>query len=239
MLIAAISSGPALAEVGGEKPEGPSIMAGSVIYKVSRTPPDDFLNCLYRDQIKLLCPPDVEFVSVEKQYKTKDYDLLVASMGHLGTGNRWHDWKLIVEDGKKAIIMPLAEECLECDIRVEKLNFQSNEIVFTHRQAKQLQTATFRAGRFTLRKSKLDPQEPLDEETCGYLFGGYEYCSKAERDTVDCSMAQANSGHFALLRIEDQYAGISYEGMQRMCRAACSSGKAMDRATFFRKVCRR
>jgi len=37
----------------------------------------------------------------------------------------------------------------------------------------------------------------------------------------------------------DHYALISYEGMQRTSKAACSNGKAMDRSTFLKKVCRR
>jgi hypothetical protein len=239
-----ISSGPAPLVREGEESEGTNIMARSAIYTIQKAPsaeanePNEHHECLYRNQEKLLCPA-TDWIEFKKHYRTKDYDLLVVRTGYFGTGNRWHDWKLIVEDGKQALIKPLAEECLACDIWVEKLNFQSNEIVFTHRQAKQLQTASFRAGRFTVRKSKLDPQEPLDEDTCGDLLGRYEYCRKAERNTSDCSMALANSGHFSLLRIEDQYAGISYEGMQRMCKAACSSGKAMGRKTFFKKVCRR
>jgi hypothetical protein len=229
---------PALAREGDE-PEGSSIEARSASYYViaDETKEPYEYKCLYRNYDKLLCP-SAEKIAFEKHYRTKDYDFLVISTGDFGSGNRWYGWKLIAEDGKRALIKPLAEECLACDIQVEKLNFQSNEIVFTHRQDKQLQTATFRAGQFTLRKSKLDPHEPLDEDTCGYLFETYEGC-RTHEITLECRMAPANSSHFALLRIEDQYAGISYEGVQRMCTAACSSGKAMDRTMFLRKVCRR
>lgn len=224
----------------GEQPEGSSIMARGASYTVEEDEANEQpyqYKCLYRNQNKLLCPR-AEKIEFEKHYRTKNYDFLVISTGFFGSGNRWYGWKLIAEDGKQAIIEPLAEECLACDIRVEKLNFQSDEIVFTHRQSKQLQTATFRAGQFTLQKSKLDPQEPLDEDTCSDLLSRYEECRNAERNTLSCSMAQANSGHFSLLRIEDQYAAISYEGMQRMCSAACSGGNAMDNKTFTKKVCR-
>lgn len=228
----------------GEKTEGDSILARSATYTIKRfrstedNETNDGVQCLYRDQEKLLCPV-ADWIRFDNHYRTKGYDLLVISTGYFGTGNRWHDWKLIVDDGKHALIEPLAENCLACDIRVEKLNFQSNEVVFTHRQAKQLHTAIFRAGKFRSQMQKLNPQEPLDEETCSDLLGRYDYCTKAVRDTIDCSMAQANSGHFSLLRIEDQYAGISYDGLQQICRAACSGGEAMDSKTFTKKVCRR
>ncbi|MEY9286995.1 hypothetical protein ABH977_008376 [Bradyrhizobium ottawaense] len=224
----------------GEEAEGSSIMARNAHYwvEVDETIDPYEYKCLYRNQDKLLCPR-AEKIEFQKHYRTKDYDFLLISTGFFGSENRWYGWKLIVEDGKHALIEPIAEECLACDIRVEKLDFSSNEIVLTHRQAKELQTGTFRAGQFTLRKSKLDPQEPLDENTCSDLLGRYEECRNAERNTVGCSMAQANSGHFSLLRMEDQYAGISYEGMQQMCREACSGGKAMDNKAFMKKVCRR
>lgn len=228
----------------GEEPDRDAAMARGAEYSMGDGPAsqsktdDTALKCVYRNNEKLLCL-NAERIAFEKRYRTRDYDFLVISGSFSGSGNRWWDWKLIIEDGKGAITKPLADNCLACDIRVDRLNFQSNEIVFIHRQEKHLETATFRAGQFTLRKSKLDPQEPLDVDTCGDLLGRYEYCSKAERDTIDCSMALANSGHFSLLRIVDQYAGISYNGMQRMCRAACSSGEAMDRKTFLKKVCRR
>lgn len=233
-----------LGSLEGEKTEGDSILARSATYTIKRfrstedNETNEGVQCLYRDREKLLCPV-ADWISFDNHYRTNSYDLLVISTGYFGTGNRWHDWKLIVDDGKHALIEPLAENCLACDIRVEKLNFQSNEVVFTHRQAKQLHTAIFRAGQFTSQIRKLDPREPLDEDTCRDLLSRYEYCTKAERDTIDCSMALANSGHFSLLRIEDQNPGISYEGMQRMCRAACSGGKAMDNKTFTKKVCRR
>jgi len=83
VLLAAISSGSVLAQDAGEKSDGPTIRARNAFYEVRRTPPDQYLNCLYRDQIKLLCPSGVEFVSVEKHYRTRDYDLLVISMGDL------------------------------------------------------------------------------------------------------------------------------------------------------------
>ncbi|WP_165127231.1 hypothetical protein [Bradyrhizobium sp. 6(2017)] len=229
----------------GEEADRDSAMARGASYTIGDNPASQSKaedatpsKCVYRNDEKLLCL-NAERIAFEKRYWTRDFDFLVISGSFSGSGNRWWDWKLIIEDGKGAITKPLADNCLACDIRVDRLNFQSNEIVFIHRQEKRLEIATFRAGQFTLQKSKLDPREPLDEDTCGDLLGRYEYCSKAERNTVDCSMALANSGHFSLLRIEDQYAGISYDGMQRMCRAACSGGKAMDRKTFLKEVCRR
>jgi hypothetical protein len=138
-------------------------------------------------------------------------------MGELGSGTRWWDWKLIVDDGKQAIIKPLADGCLECNIQVERLNSRSNEIVFDYRQQKHRITARFHEGQLTTRKSKLDPHEPLDEETCDALFGSFEEC----RSTTSCTMALAlsNASRFGLLRTEDRYAGISVEGLDRLVQS--------------------
>lgn len=245
-----MSSNPAPKEVGGDgtpegnAPEGDRVTARRATYTIRRfrsteaNALDESLACLYRDEGRLLCPA-TDWIRFDKHYQTKGYDLLVISTGYFGTGNRWHDWKLIVDDGRQAVIKPLAEDCLACDFRVEKLNYQSDEVVISHRQAKQLHTATFRAGQLTLRKGKLDPNEPVDENTCDFVLAIYEDCKTYNPDPNSCSMHLANSGHFALLRAEDQYAGISYKGMQQMCRAACSGGEAMHRKTFFKKVCRR
>jgi hypothetical protein len=239
-----ISSSPVLTQ-DGEEPDRYTAMARGAFYEVGEDPAnqgkaDDIIpsKCVYRNKEKFLCP-DTERIAFERHYRTRDYDFLVISNSFSGSGNRWWEWKLIIENGKRAIAKPLAQDCLECNIQVERLNFQSNEIVFTHRQKKQLQTATFRAGQFTLRKSKLDPHEPLDEDTCDQLFGIYEEGCTAGQDTANCRMAQSNASHFGLMRTDDRYAGFSYEGMERQCKAACSSGKTMGRKTFFKKVCRR
>jgi hypothetical protein len=72
--------------------------------------------------------------------------------------------------------------------------------------------------------------KPLDEATCDALFGSFQECRST--NATNCTMAQSNASHFGLLRTEDRYAGISYEGLERLCKAACSTGKAMDRSTF-------
>jgi hypothetical protein len=235
-LLAAISSGHSLAQGDGESPNRYSVYSRNAFYEVLESPSEEGRKCLYRDQTQLLCP-GTAFIAFEKHYKTKDYDLLVISMGELGSGTRWWDWKLIVDDGKQAIIKPLADGCLECDIQVERLNSRSNEIVFVYRQQKHRITARFHEGQLTTQKSKLDPHEPLDEETCDALFGSFEEC----RSSTSCRMtlALSNASRFGVLRTEDRYAGISVEGLDRLCKAACSNGKTMNRTTFFKKVCRR
>lgn len=175
-------SNPASKEVGGDgmleggAPEGDRVTARSVTYTIRKfrsteaNALDESLACLCRNEGRLLCPA-TDWISFDKHYQTKGYDVLVIFTGCFGSGNRWHDWKLIVDDGKQAAIKPLAEDCLACDFRVEKLNYQSDELVISHRQAKQLHTATFRAGQLTLRKGKLDPSDPVDESTCNVVLG--------------------------------------------------------------------
>jgi hypothetical protein len=237
-LFAAISFGPVLSQDVSERYR---ITARGSHYTVVKDPSkkEGYLKCVYRNEEEFLCPGAAEFIAFEKHIKTKDYDLIVLSTGQLGSGTRWWDWKLIVENGSKASIKTLADGCLECDIHVEGLKPRSNEVAFTYRQEKHRVVATFHAGQLAMRKSRLDPYEPLDKTTCDALFGNYQECRSPERNATDCKMAQANASHFGLLRTEDHYAGISYEGLGRLCKAACSTGKAMDRLTFFKHVCRR
>jgi hypothetical protein len=130
-------------------------------------------------------------------------------------------------------------------VRVELLKFRSNEVTFTYRQEQHLIAVTFRAGNLSVRKRKLDPHEPLDKESCDFLYealyGSPDGCIKKYPNPNHryCTVGQANSGHFFVVGVEDKHAGISYKGLQRLCKAACSTGKAMDRSTFFKQVCRR
>src|SRR5713101_4479071 len=214
ILLPAISYGPALAL---DVPERDHLTARGSHYEVLKnsSKENDYLKCVYRNEKEFLCPGAAEFIAFEKHIKTKDYDLIVLSTGQLGSGTRWWDWKLIVEDGSKASIKTLADGCLECDIHVEGLKPRSNEVAFTYRQEKHRIVATFRAGQLAMRKSRLDPYEPLDKSTCDALFGNYQECRSPERNATDCKMAQANAIHFGPLPTEDHYAGISYEGLER------------------------
>jgi hypothetical protein len=238
LLLAAISPLPALAQDSGEEPERSTARARDADYTVSKGTSDQELKCLYRNEIKLLCP-DAEFIAFEKHYRVKDYDLIVISMGYLGSGTRWWDWKLIVEDGTRSVIKPLADACLECDIQVDRLNFRSNEVVFTYRQKQYLKVGTFRAGQLAIQRSKLDPHEPLDEQTCEALFQDLEECKSTKPSSLNCTMMGSTATNFLVRRTEDHYAGISSEHLERQCKVACSTGKAMDRTNFFRNICRR
>jgi hypothetical protein len=152
-LLATISSGPALAQYNIDISERDTITARKAHYSISPNPSKEFSKCLYRDQIKLLC--FVEFIGFRKLLKTKDYDLIAISMGQLGSGTRWWDWKLVIEDGKKATIKPLAEACLECDIHVAKLKFRSNEVDLVYRQKGHKISARFAVVTFRYESANL------------------------------------------------------------------------------------
>src|SRR5262245_24470648 len=107
ILLALTLSGPAFSRDDGEPPDRDAIEARRAFYEVLKSPSEEYGKCLYRDHASLLCP-GTEVIAFEKHYRTKDYDLIVISMGALGSGTRWWDWKLIVEDGNRAIIKPLA-----------------------------------------------------------------------------------------------------------------------------------
>ncbi|MBR0792157.1 hypothetical protein JQ631_23990 [Bradyrhizobium manausense] len=238
VLPAASLSCPAIAQGDGASPTRYHVNSRTATYEVLESPSEGGGKCLYRDQTQLLCP-GTAFIAFEKHYRTKDYDLILISMGETGSGTRWWDWKVIVDDGKQATVKPFADECLECDIQVENLDFRSNKAVFTYRQKKQEVIVSFHAGKLTERKKSLNSREPLDQETCNGLFGNYEECTATRQNAANCTMARANAGHFFLMRTEDRYAGISYKGLQLLCKNACSTGKAMKRETFLKKVCRR
>jgi hypothetical protein len=235
VLLAAISSSPAVAQYDTDNSERYTVRARRALYTVLDDPSKEYLKCLYRNRIKLLCATEGDFIAFEKHVKIKDYDLIVLSTGGTGSGTRWWDWKLIVEDGNKGTIKAFAHECLECDIHVERLRRGSNQVDFVYRQEQHRISAHFRAGQLSMRKSRLDPHEPLDKETCDGLYQSLEMC----KSNSMCSIGGSTAGHFFLLRTADRYAGFSGEAFERQCKAACSTGKAMDRSTFFKKVCRR
>lgn len=204
------------------------------VYSISEDKSHDLSYCLYRNGTKLFCH-EYGFISFEQRVKTRDYDLIVTSLPEQGSGIRWWDWKLIVEDGKQAAVKPLADGCLECDIRVEKFEPYSNNVNFVYRQDKHRVSARFRAGQLSIRKSKLDPREPLDKETCDGL---YQYLQLCKSNSI-CSMRGGTAGNFFIGRTEDRYAGFSGEPLDTQCKEACSTGTVMDRSTFFKQVCRR
>ncbi|MBR0798715.1 hypothetical protein JQ615_25325 [Bradyrhizobium jicamae] len=202
----------------------------------------DRLDCLYRNHEKLVCGGD--YVSLEKYVKIKNYDLILLSTKYSGSGVRTADWKLIVEDGKTAAVKSLVENCFECEVQVERLKFRSNEVDFIFRNEAHRITGHFRNAALSLRKTKLDPREPLDKETCDWLYEALDSCKHsykiADPDAGTCTMSGGgNAGRFFLTRIESTYAGISLERLDRQCREACSTGKAMDRETYLETVCRR
>jgi hypothetical protein len=213
------------------------------VYSISKDPSRDNTYCLYRNKAKVFCHDD-GYISFEQRTKTKDYDLVVMSLPEQGSGVRWWNWKLVVEDGKKATVKTLAKECLGCNIHVERLNFPSNEANFGYRQNGHQVTGRFSAGDLAIRRRRLDPNEPLDEETCDWLYESLASCKHNYPHDPNSSSAcsiwgGSNSGHFAVLQVENDYAGISYDGLDAQCKRACSTGTAMDRTTFFKKVCRR
>jgi len=241
-MLAGFSSTAALAQSNIDVSDRKDLTARKAVYSILKDPSSEFSECLYRNKIKLFCH-DYGYISFEKLVKTKHYDLIVISLPADGSGVRWWDWKLVVEDGKRATIKALADGCLECVIRVEKFKPYLNEVDFVYRQDKHRVSARFRAGELSTRKSKLDPHEPLAKEYCNFLYDGLARC-KAKYTTPDpnisCSMAGGSqAGHFGVLRVENNYAGISIETLDQQCRNACSTGKAMDRSTFFKQVCRR
>ena len=155
-----------------------------------------------------------------------------------GGAGRWWDWALLVEDGQSARVNSLAKHCIECDVHTREVKYQSNKAIVYLRQDAHLITAHFSDGKFSQRKSKLDPREPLKAADCERLNQQFEEAciqSKSDRCTIENSSASL----YLLSELINKYAGISYKSLNQRCKKACSTGKTMDRSTFFRQVCRR
>ena len=231
VLVITISA--AVAESDGSLPDRYKLAARRAVYSISEDQSHQGVHCLYRNRAKLFCH-DPGYVAFERRVKTRNYDLIVVSLPNDGSGLRWWDWKLIVE-GKRSSIKTLAIDCIACDIREQNLKPHLDEVDFVYRQKQHQISAKFRGGVLSIRRTKLGPLEPLPEGDCDRLYGGLERCSHGG----PCSVGSPNSQHFFVMEIEDKYAGISYRGLDQQCQAACSTGKTMDRGTFFRNVCRR
>lgn len=249
LVLAAILPASLLAQNSIDLSNRKNITVRNAVYSISENPSKEFLKCLYRNQVKLLCPPGAEFISFEKIAKTKDYDIVVLSTGGLGSGTRSWDWSLLIENGDKGTVKSLAKGCLGCAIRVEKLKYSSNTVSFVFRQARHRVSARFRDGVLSIQRVKLDPSEPLARETCNALYENYfhgelEACIEHRRNSdpassLGCAIAgKSNAGHFFLLQVENDYAGISRESLEQECKKDCSSGTPKVRATFLRKICR-
>ncbi|UPK40862.1 hypothetical protein IVB18_50535 (plasmid) [Bradyrhizobium sp. 186] len=203
------------------------------VYSILRNPAGHFSTCLYRNNAELFCNEN-GYLAFEHHVKTSDYDLVVVSLPADGNGIRFWDWKLIVEDGRRGTIKSLADQCIDCNIRVEKLDPHSNQADFVYRQKQQRVSARFRNGAFSIRKSKLDPLEALPGEDCDRLYSALDSCSRRH----SCAVASSNSQHFFVTEMEDKYAGISYSRLNQQCSEACSTGTPVDRVTFYKRVCR-
>jgi hypothetical protein len=210
-----------------------SLTARRASYSISG---EGIQKCIYRDANKIFCA-DGTYLDFERHVRTRDYDLIVVSLPGEGNGIRFWDWKLVIDDGRRAIVKPLADQCIDCDIRVEKLKPHSNQADFVYRQKQNRVSVRFNDGALSIHKSKLDPREPLSEEHCHYFYLSFKACYQHD----SCTIGIADAGYWFMMTLEDKYAGISYNGIDKQCEKACSTDKAMDldRSTFFNDVCRR
>jgi hypothetical protein len=221
-------------------------------YTISR-PDENGPQCVYRNDVKFYCPPEriaVDVVDLFTEFgpliRLKDYDLIPLTDSMSGTGERWNDYKLIIVDKVgNATVEKVVDQCFNesCDVRPIAGRDYLNE-VYLHigRKDGYRLSAQFQDGKLSVTKIRLSSKEPLDGDTCDGLFAILEYCRTfAQNNQGVClrTYGTSNAGNFAMYKVENDYRGFKRESFDKLCRAACESGKKPSLAEFDRQFCDR
>ena len=115
------------------------------------------------------------------------------------------------------------------------MNYRANEVdLHVGRKDGYLVTAHFRDGALSVRKQKIDPQKPWDNENCNRLLWMVGTCSF---NRPSCDLYPANPVYRDLAVIEQGYP-VAKNIYERECKKACTS-KKFDPREFVRKFCHR
>jgi|SRR5579863_229679 len=201
--------------------------------------------CVYRNGKKIFCPEEQAEFGIP--IKTKDYELIPLTKHLSGSGQRWWDYSLIIERGEDVAIKTVIDNCFEasCEIKAAKVNYQANSVLFDVGRSNGFRvTSLFNNGALSLKKTKLDPKEPLDDQTCKELFDVLQGCGTLLTSSKEPNCPAEYSGasqatHFFFVKVENEYPGFSRKRFDQACQSACSSRSKVERMTFNRSFCRK
>ena len=173
--------------------------------------------------------------------QAQNYVLILVSMTSGGSGGHSGDYYLLIEKRNGATVEKLIERCNAeaCDVGTDRVNYRANEVdLHVGRKDGYLVTAHFRDGALSVRKQKIDPQKPWENETCSRLLGYIEACTvHYPGSSRKCEMWPSNGMFVHFHELEESYP-VAKNIYEQECQNACDSGKVNQRE-FVRKFCHR
>jgi hypothetical protein len=200
--------------------------------------------CVYRNEEKLFCAPKYNYAFFGSPVRTKNYDLIPLTIYPDGSGSRWWDYSLIVEQGEHARVKTIVVGCFadSCEIRATQVNHGADDVRFhVGRSEGSKITAHFNAGVLSIRKRRINPKEPLNAETCTRLFEALRQCNEPSNQS-DCPSEYSSASqsiNFFFVGIENDYPGFSRKNFDQACRAACIDRRAVGRQEVDQMFCQR
>ncbi len=223
----------------GADDERYEITTRNATYTIPRPKDYEERRCVYRNKEKLFCAPKYSYAFFGLPVRTKNYDLIPLTTHPDGSGSRWWDYSLIVEQGEHGRVKTIVDGCFSdsCEIRATQVNHGADDVRFhVGRSEGSKMTAHFNAGVLSIRKRRISPKEPLNAETCARLFEELNECSElGASNKSDCPSEYSSRSqvtNFFFVGIENDFPGFSREKFDQACRTAC-----ITRGVAKRRLC--
>jgi hypothetical protein len=154
------------------------------VYSKGPGEPFGYRHVVYRNGIEFFSlSSSEEYVSLGAPIKTRDYTLIPVYGRHAGSGYHWGTASLLIEGkGTSVVHEGLLASCFECNVRALSSDHASNVVHIRIGRREGYETsAWFRDGALSVHRTKLDPEEPVDADTCNLLYEQLKMCFGADR----------------------------------------------------------
>ena len=247
LIVLSFSSNDLLAQTSENRDPRRTVSTRNATYTIGWRDENGHRACIYRNGVNLHCKNEQAFF--EKPIRTRNYEIIPLVEHQAGSGNRWWNYSLIIENGRRSVIKYVAEWCFSasCNIKATKVNFRANTVHFDIGRSKGHRiSAHFQNGQLSVRQSKLDPKEPLSKRVCHGLLDQLRECSTGHFHSAAlfpaservCPEGISNSSNFFFHGVENDYRGFSRKTFDEACKNACTSGQQFERKNYLKQICR-
>jgi hypothetical protein len=214
------------------------------IYSTGPGEPFEYPQAVYRNGKQFFRPVGYEYVLLGPPIKIKDYTLIPVYGQDGGSGNHSRSASLIIEGKGTAVAHEhLLAGCIACDVRALNSDHASNFVHLRIGRHEGYETsAWFRDGSLSVDRTKLDPSEPLDADTCKSLYEELKTC-EGPGLRADPKTCPGYSGHHTrdsfLDGVKENYPGFLIADFDTACAEAMCAGRKLDSKHFARNFCQR